>query len=184
MGNRKAHHFAHAADSTCWLRESDEPNMALHISYQWALAAWFMGKGIKPVLEEVHYAAHRRVDIACTNEDGSRFAVEVQNSPISIEEVQRRNAIDRQLGFSDTWWVFTAERVQEVMLSQDRWGEVRLPAEMRLLSDRLFSFFGGAWHKATVSDASERDNDPEGRYGGVGYVPKTIKLVSWTRLAL
>jgi hypothetical protein len=64
-----------------------------------------------------------------------RVAVEVQDSPIAVDEVKRRTAADRNAGFFATAWVFTHNRLPGI------WGvlpgnELRLPEEMHYVANR------------------------------------------------
>lgn len=64
-----------------------------------------------------------------------RIAVEVQDSAISVEEVKRRTAADRQAGFFATLWVFTLSRLRRARSALPGC-ELRLPEEMRYLINR------------------------------------------------
>lgn len=131
-GRVKVPHFAHRPGATC---PAGEHEGAEHLAAKKVLAHQFRQLGYTVQLEEI-FGAQRRVDVAVTMPTGHRVAVEVQDSPISVDEMKLRMAIDRRNGFFATLWVWIGKR--RALLSQAEFhGEGRIPEEMRWLDNRL-----------------------------------------------
>lgn len=130
-GRVKVPHFAHAAGSAC-----DAAGESLrHLQAKRVLADQFRHLGYAVWLEEAHRDLGRRVDVAVAVPPGQRVAVEVQDSPISVDDMKRRHGIDRRIGFAGTVWVFTGRR-HDLLLPAEAGQERRPPEEMRWLNNR------------------------------------------------
>ncbi len=99
------------------------------------LADRFRALGYTVEIEEPHLSVGRRVDVAVTVPTGDRVAVEVQDSAISVNEMQRRNRTDRGIGFFATMWVFTSSRAARLLAAQED-DEARVPNEILWVHDR------------------------------------------------
>jgi hypothetical protein len=128
-------HFAHRPGAS---RCDAAGESIRHMRAKTLLAQRFTAQGYDVVLEEPHPGG-RRVDVAVTLTDRvgrrRRIAVEVQDSPISVDEVKRRTRADRAAGFFATVWVFTTDRLPNVRRCLPDW-ECRLPEEVRYLTNR------------------------------------------------
>lgn len=131
-GRVKVAHFAHAPGVSCaWASES-----LSHLRAKRVLADQFRAIGYTVELEEQYANVGRRVDVSVTVPTGHRVAIEVQDSAISVNEMERRNAADRLSGFFATTWVFTSSRSPR-LLAASRDAEVRVPNEMLWMSARF-----------------------------------------------
>ncbi|WP_327002524.1 hypothetical protein OHA72_46595 [Dactylosporangium sp. NBC_01737] len=102
------------------------------------LAQRFREHGHEVALEEPHSGGWRRVDVAVTIQGRNgpvRVAVEVQDSAIAVDELQRRNHADKRAGFFATVWMFTTNRLSRARGSLPG-AELRLPEEVRYLNRR------------------------------------------------
>lgn len=142
-------HFAHAPGADC----GSAGESARHLAAKRKLADEFRALGYTVELEEPHFAARRRVDVAATLSSGHRIAVEVQDSPISVAEAKRRTAADRSEGFVGTLWIFTKHRARHLIEADDD-DEVRVPV--------VRSGRSSEWY------------DPDGELNSVSYPGRTL----------
>jgi hypothetical protein len=135
-GRTVVSHFAHGPDSDCPASEGESQS---HLRAKLALAYAFRANGLSVELERAHLDHGRRVDIAvavpAAGGGYASIAVEVQNSPITVPEIKRREFVDRRLGYFATVWVFTLDRLPRLIrvLPGDT---LRIPDEMRYLVSR------------------------------------------------
>lgn len=128
-------HFAHQPGGPQCGAEGESIR---HMRAKILLAQRFRDLGYDVVLEEQHSGGQRRVDVAVTlqaRRGPVRVAVEVQDSAISVDQIQRRNRADKRAGFFATVWVFTTNRLSRARGSLPG-AELRLPEEMRYLTNR------------------------------------------------
>jgi competence CoiA-like predicted nuclease len=80
------------------------------------LAEQLTALGYQARLEETRRHAGRWVDVAATLVGARgvhrRVAIEFQDSPIRVETMKARVALDRRLGYDATAWVFTHQRAR------------------------------------------------------------------------
>jgi Competence protein CoiA-like family len=130
-GRVRVPHFAHEVRGACDLAvESVRHQLAKRV-----LADRFRMRGYLAEIEEPHPETGRRVDVAVTVGDGHRIAIEVQDSAIAVDQMKARTKADRRAGFFATVWVFTSGRAARLLAGRDG-TEVRIPTEMRWVSDR------------------------------------------------
>lgn len=122
-GRVKVAHFAHQPGAECDYAGESVP----HLLAKRVLADQFRCLDYIVELEEPHPAVSRRVDVAVTvPPSGARIAVEVQDSPIKVDEMKRRIQADKRSGFFGTVWVFTSRRAAR-LLGAKTTHEVRVP---------------------------------------------------------
>lgn len=130
-GRVKIPHFAHAPGADC--PAAAHEGLA-HLATKKVLAKQFRILGYDVRLEEQH--GDRRIDVAVTLPTGHRVAVELQDSPISVDAMKVRMAADRRHGFFGTTWTWIGKRYSLLRQAADN-GEGRIPEEVRWLSSRL-----------------------------------------------
>ncbi len=121
-------HFVHRANLDC-PASGESPR---HLAAKRILADKFRAVGYKVALEESYPAASRRVDVAVTIPGSElRYAVEVQDSAITTQEMSRRTVADTRGpgGFQSTYWVWTGGRANR-LLTAPQGGEVRVTADV------------------------------------------------------
>lgn len=127
-------HFAHQANLDC-VASGESPR---HLAAKRILADKFRAAGYEAALEESYPAASRRVDVAVTVPGSEvRYAVEVQDSAITTQEMIRRTAADmRGPGrFLFTYWIWTGERADQLLTAPQG-------CEVRVTADVLHGVFG------------------------------------------
>lgn len=185
-------HFAHAPGADCAAAQHEGKD---HLAAKKVLARQFRSLGYGVRLEYPIQRV-RRVDVAVALPTGHHVAVELQDSPIAVDEMKARMAIDRRYGFLATFWVWIGKRYQ--LLNQAACNrEGRIPEEMRWLQNRLHvGLYGLPIDHADLETGGEYPVPPtrfavggthrEGNswYGeggeemySSGYTPKTIKSV-------
>lgn len=134
-GKKVVPHFAHRAKGKC----QSAGESWRHLAAKRMLGDGFRAMGYNVAFEESHSQGRRRVDVAvtltATSGEQFRIAVEVQDSPISVDEIKRRIGLDRQAGFFCTVWVFTQHRLR-ASLDAPQGAESRLPNEVVYLENR------------------------------------------------
>ncbi|GIF48186.1 competence protein CoiA-like protein [Asanoa ferruginea] len=131
-GRVKIAHFAHAPGADC-IAVGESPR---HLLAKKVLAEQFRGLGYHVELEQIHSDGERRVDVAVWSDKSRQWvAVEVQDSPISVEAMKARAQLDRRAGFLGTAWVWTGRRFDLLLPIQDG-AEARIPPEMRWFNNR------------------------------------------------
>lgn len=135
-GRVKVPHFAHEPGAEC----AAAGESIRHMLAKQVLGEEFRDLGYAVTFEEPYRDGGRRIDVSVIvpTVDGNtgRVAVEVQDSPISVEEIKRRMAADRRNGFLGTAWVFTGRRFDLLLPARDG-AERRIPEEMRYLDNRF-----------------------------------------------
>jgi hypothetical protein len=136
-GRVKVPHFGHAPGSDCVASEAESVR---HLLAKRVLADEFRRLGYAVTFEETYRHGGRRVDVSVdipvSLDRVERVAVEVQDSPISVDEIKRRMTADRTNGFIGTAWVFTGRR-HDLLLPASAGAERRIPEEMRYLANRF-----------------------------------------------
>jgi hypothetical protein len=105
-------HFAHQAKSSCGYasRETEA-----HRSAKLAIFQAFRESGLRAELE--HYvpslagAADRRADVMIWLPSGQRVAIEVQHSPISMDDLHRRSASYAAMGIAFCWIPVISDKI-------------------------------------------------------------------------
>jgi hypothetical protein len=135
-GRVKVAHFAHQPGAPDCNSASES---VTHMRAKLLLAARFRELGYEANLEQPHSDWQRRVDVSVTLADrrgvARQIAVEIQDSPIAVDEVRRRNDADRKAGYFATVWVFTSNRLHKLRAALPGY-ELRLPEETRYLINR------------------------------------------------
>lgn len=107
IGSVKIPHFAHQSHSLC--ASLSEPESPKHLSGKRQLHSFFASRHLSCHLEVYIPIIAQRADLTI----GDTFAIEYQCSPISAEEVNRRIAGYRSVGFVPVWLSGTAAPVDE-----------------------------------------------------------------------
>jgi Competence protein CoiA-like family len=121
-------HFAHRARGGCIAAGES----LRHLVAKKLLADRLSELGLQVKLETI-LSASRRADLLVRDDSEVQFTVEVQDSPISPEEMKARERADRAAGCVDTCWIFTDARVRAAFKPSagDDPTEVRLPEDVR-----------------------------------------------------
>jgi hypothetical protein len=163
-GRVKVAHFAHTPGADC----AAAGESIRHLAAKRLLADRFRDLGYGVLLEESHPRHARRVDVAVSLPSGHRIAVEVQDSPIEVLEMKRRQNADRAAGFFGTAWVFVGRRAALLLADE---GEVRVPPEIRWLANRyqqgvfVLDTDAGQMYRATFGDVFRDGSYVEWRDG-------------------
>lgn len=121
-------HFAHRANLDC----PASGESLRHLAAKRILADKFRSVGYEVTLEESYPAVSRRVDVAVTTPgSGLRYAVEVQDSAITTQEMNRRTVADTTGPgtFQFTYWVWTDGRAHR-LLTAPQGSEIRVTADV------------------------------------------------------
>lgn len=95
-GRIRIPHFAHRSDQACFFKGAKESEE--HLSLKTALAEWCLRDALDHQLEAYLPLLKQRADILI-----DRFAVEIQCSKLSIEEMGRRTASYIKNGYQPIW---------------------------------------------------------------------------------
>lgn len=83
----------------------------------------------------VLHGRRRRADLLVEDGVRPRFTVEIQDSPISVDEMKARERLDRAAGCAATCWIFTERRISPLVFEPPPWParrvEARIPGELR-----------------------------------------------------
>lgn len=131
-GRVKIPHFAHKPGAECPAAAHEGAD---HLAAKKVLAHQFRQLGYIVRLEEI-FGTERRVDVAVAMPTGHCVAVELQDSPISVDEMKRRMGVDQRNGFFATFWIWIGKR-QLLLRQAAAYGEGRIPEEIRWLDNRL-----------------------------------------------
>jgi hypothetical protein len=131
-GRTVAAHFAHEATYGC----SAAGESAIHVEAKKLLSDHLETMGYKVTLEAI-LSPRRRADLLVQDRDGTRFTIEIQDSPIDVDTMKRRESLDRDAGCIATCWIFTDSCVSKVRWPRaGRRHRLGVPPEIRL-SDAL-----------------------------------------------
>ena len=101
QGRKVIHHFAHKPPVTCSWAAGET---VLHLKAKEAFYDFFSGRGGATVeLEYPLDGGNLRADVYVTGANGKRVAFELQHSPISHDEIERRTARYFALGIALIW---------------------------------------------------------------------------------
>ncbi|WP_370362115.1 competence protein CoiA [Catenulispora sp. MAP12-49] len=136
-GRKVAAHFAHLPNATCRFAEAESWR---HLLAKQVLLEEFTVRGWRAQLEVANVKAGRRVDVGVEVRaaDGTAVyvAVEVQDSPISVEMMRARMRADRRIGYQATAWLFTSHRAVALTIAHGGDLETRVPNEMLYVANR------------------------------------------------
>jgi hypothetical protein len=179
-GRVKIAHFAHLPGPGCWA----EGESITHLRAKELLARRFREAGYEARPEQTYPQRGRRIDIAVTipARGGScRVAVEIQDSPIAVNEMKARTRVDRSLGFIGTVWVFTGKRARALLAVAGGEIEVRVPNEMLWADNRyghgvfVLDVDAGLLWSLQLLPAWTREYYSE--YGDRRYSPRTLRRI-------
>lgn len=128
-GSQVIAHFAHEVRGDCVAAEESRR----HLAAKKLLADRLTELGLRVTLEAI-LSRSRRADLLVEDDHGTRFTIEIQDSPISPDDMKARERSDRGAGCVATCWIFTSNRVAASAWEHDPTGaapEVRFPNEMR-----------------------------------------------------
>jgi hypothetical protein len=123
-GEIKIPHFAHHKASGC----AASGETMEHLLAKQFVAEQFQGLGRRCELEVVLEDRSRRIDAVVYTSSGHRVAVELQHSPISVDELVDREYDHRRYGYYATVWVFVNGKSYASLFDDDR--AVRVPKQV------------------------------------------------------
>lgn len=111
-GRMVIHHFAHQAPVRCsWARGET----LVHMESKELLSKCFVGRGLRTESEFVVESlfGDRRADLMLWSPNGNQVAFEMQHTPISIEDIERRADAYAKAGIGQIWIPFIRSLVWE-----------------------------------------------------------------------
>jgi competence CoiA-like predicted nuclease len=122
-GEIKIPHFAHYKASGC----AASGETMEHLEAKRFVVEQFELLDRRCELEVVLEDHSRRIDVVVYTSSGHQVAVELQQSPISVDEILAREADHRRYGYYATVWIFVTGKTYSRLLSDEA---VRVPKQV------------------------------------------------------
>lgn len=117
-GSIKVHHFSHKSHSDCLFQ--GKPESEEHKRYKTQIYETFKGQGLDAVLEDTSYKKHGIIPDITVN----GYAVEIQLSSITRDEIQRRSRLMARARLKPLWVFGESNRDKELAMQKyvlDKW---------------------------------------------------------------